>query len=210
MIPLWILQLLTQISWVLSLITLPLTGVGFLYAKWTGQIVFRVKEGPSLFEQKKPNPAFSPEDKLSFEEEQKKFFGLDTSPQQPSSASHKATPETESPEHPLIWTPESVAKSEKLESPSPPPSPKTTNKNEDPQPSPFQCTQKVFEAKTSEEFRERTKEGIPFVIAKDTPIQVAVSGALEDLPEGSKDKKVLMNKKLEDLEKDEYLGDIAE
>lgn len=207
--------LLTQVFFVSSVVMTPLMILSLIYGKITGQIVFRVKEGPSLFERKQPNPAVRKE--MPWFEEQKRLFQTESS--NVTSEAVK-TPNTEassvkdfSPtgdrrvvDHTETVIEEPVEESVEEE-----------EKEEEEEDRPFNIGEKFLLGEVTEDVERETADGIPVTIKKGTAVKVLLPGfTIEEIEDQAKvegKKSVKEEKKkakdLEKLSKDPDLGTVS-
>lgn len=209
------LPFLTQFFFILSaFIMLPLTVIGFIYSKVTGQIVFRIEKAPSLFEQKKSNPAVKGEmpwlkglekngnqREESWYEEQRSLFEeesiVTSKPQESPLSAADFTPagERRHEESPKRSTEDETETQATVEE----------NKPEEP----FTLKEGVLEVEVSEDVEKTTSEGIPIKIAKGTKVKVVAPGFTIVGEEGDEEKEKEKEKKVKDLSEDAQLGAVG-
>lgn len=199
-----LIQVLTQFFFFFAaFIMLPVTVVSLIYGKLVGQIHFRVKEGPSLFEQKKPNP--SVKGKMRWEEEQRKLFRVE------EAASSSSTPNKEL--SAKDFGPTGELREERAEEQSTEEETETETeeetREEETEKSVFTLANNELEVEVSKDV-EKEIEGIPVKISKGTKIKILKPGSKP--PEAPVEETISeeeKKKKIEKLEKDPNLGVIG-
>lgn len=216
------LQTITQFFWVSATTMLPISILSILYGKLTGQIVFRIKEKLSPFQQKLPNPAIKIED-MRWLKDQEHFFESTEEPEKLTQ--EKLVKEDVSkmedeakytlidgqlkrirPDEKKIKTdiPEKRGRGRPRKDSLPQ---KSIEKNEESVV--FETVEQTLVGKVSENFKGKTKNGIPIEVEKGTPVQIVVKG--KRLRSGkSEDEEEEKREKVEDLSGDPNLGAVGE
>ena len=206
MIPPDIFPFLTQFFFVSSVVMMPIMIFSLIYGKITDQIVFRIEEPKSLFEERKPNPYVKKE--MPWLEEQHHLFETKSSnvnreaetPNKPSSIKdlwpngHRRVTEVHTETESAEVEEEVEVEEEKA----------------------FTLAEKVLSGVITEDVERKTPDGIPVTITKGTQVKILLPGftmeAIEESKVDGKRSEKEEKKKGKDLEKlneDSELGTVT-